>query len=68
MAGRGQAEARPLGASASATSALAGAAFAALGTPSMLIACAVAELAGGVVYLLTAASTASTLASSASRS
>jgi MFS family permease len=48
--------------------ALAGAAFAALGTPAMLIACAVAEIGGGLVYVLTAASTASTLVSSAPRS
>ena len=48
--------------------AVAGAGFAATGTTPLLVACAVAELAGAGVYLLTASSTETTLSSSAVRS
>jgi len=53
---------------ASAATAAAGAGFAATGTTPLLVACAVAELAGAGVYLLTASSTETTLSSSAVRS
>ena len=48
--------------------ALAGVAYTALGTAAPIAACAVLELAGAAVYLLTASRTAPTLASSAGRS
>ena len=48
--------------------ALAGVAYTALGTAAPIAACAVLELAGAAVYVLTASRTAPTLASSAGRS